>query len=66
MPRRLIFVKILGTGVNETLRCLSHEIKGLPAGTYHVFEMENGSTLYFNDFGVRSVLIADSIEALNH
>jgi len=63
---KVIFVKILGTGIHEQFRALSHEIVGLPAGTYHKFAMENGSVLYINDFGVRTVAIAGTPEALNH
>jgi len=63
---KVIYVKILGTGIQEQFRALSHEIVGLPAGTYHKFVLENGAMLYINDFGVRFVTIANSFEALNH
>lgn len=51
-----ILVEIKGTGINEEFEALSHEILGLPAGTYHKFEMKNGSTLFVNDFGIRTVV----------
>jgi hypothetical protein len=65
MAKKLIFVKLSGTGIHEQFRASSHEILGLPAGTYHKFVMENGSTLYVNDFGLRSVVIGDSQEEIS-
>ena len=64
MAKSPIYVKIIGTGINEVFKALSHEIKGLPGGTYHVFEMESGATVFFNDFGIRSVTIGNSLEAI--
>jgi len=63
--KNIIFVRIVGTGFNQVLKCHSHDIMGLPAGTYHKFEMDNGSTIYINDFGIRSVTVADAAEDLN-
>ncbi len=63
--KKLIYVHLRGTGVSETFKALSHEIVGLPADTYHKFVMENGATIYYNGFGIRSVIIADSVEALS-
>jgi hypothetical protein len=54
----LIHVKITGTGVNDEFDAVSHEIVGLPAGTYHKFDFVNGVTAYWNDFGIRCVYIA--------
>lgn len=65
MKKSLIYVRIIGTAINETFKAISHEVKAYPSNTYHVFEMENGAVLWFNDFGVRSLSIADSPEALN-
>lgn len=62
--RAPIYVKITGTGISEEFAALSHEIVGLPAGTYHKFEMPTGAVTYFNDFGVRTVVIADAPEDL--
>jgi len=63
--KKLLYVRLAGTGINQTFQCLSHELKGLPAGNFHIFEMENGATMYVNDFGIRFVTIADSLEKLN-
>jgi len=61
---KVLFVRIVGTAINETFKAREHEVVGFPAGTYHKFQMEDGTTVYFNDFGVRSVTIADSLEKL--
>lgn len=63
--RKLFYARIVGTGINATLKVTSHELRGLPAGTYHVFTLENGAVLYFNDFGVRTVTIADTLDQLS-
>jgi hypothetical protein len=52
-----IQVTLTGTGINENFLAMSHEIMGLPAGTYHKFLLEDGTFLYYNDFGLRTVLI---------
>lgn len=65
IKKNVIFVRIKGTGINESFRCRSHDIISLPAGTYHKFEMESGAITYVNDFGIRSVTIADSVEDLD-
>lgn len=65
IKKSLIYVHILGQGINETFRAVSHEVMGFPAGTYHKFVMEDGTDVYFNDFGVRSVKIADRLEKLS-
>jgi hypothetical protein len=57
--KKPIFVKITGTGIVQSFQCMSHDMQGLPAGTYHVFEMADGVKMYLNDFGIRTVLIAD-------
>lgn len=48
---------ITGTGINEALLCISHEVVGYPASTYHKFVYPNGSIILKNDFGVSSVAI---------
>lgn len=63
--KKLIYVKITGQGINERFEAVSHEVKGYPAGTYHCFELINGTELYFNDFGVRSIVISDRKELLD-
>jgi hypothetical protein len=65
MTKKFIYVKITGTGIFQTFKAVSHELRGLPAGSYHVFELPDGTTIYFNDFGVRSVVVADTPEKLN-
>ena len=52
-----IHVTMRGQGINEDFDAISHEIKGYPGGTYHVFELANGRLLYYNDFGIRVVQI---------
>lgn len=55
--KQLLLVRVLGTGINDSFNALSHEIVGLPAGTYHKFILPNGIEYYLNDFGIRSVAI---------
>lgn len=64
MPKR-IYVKITGTGLNETFQALSHEMIDMRAATYHLFTMPDGTKVYWNDFGIRTIIIADSIDKLN-
>ena len=64
MAKKVIYVKISGTGINQSFKALSHELQGLPAGTYHIFELEDGTKVYYNDFGIRTVLIADNPDKL--
>lgn len=52
-----IHVVMLGQGMREEFDALSHEIKGFPGGTYHVFDVGHGRTLFYNDFGMRLVQI---------
>lgn len=52
-----IHVVMVGQGLREEFDAISHEIKGYPGGTYHVFEVGQGRTLFYNDFGVRLVQI---------
>lgn len=63
--RKFIYVHIIGQGINKCLKCYSHEVKAYPANTYHVFEMPNGAFLWMNDFGIQSILVADSQEKLH-
>jgi len=65
VAKKLLYVRVTGTAYNQTFGVVSHELRGLPAGTYHIFEMADGTTVFLNDFGIRSVSIADSPEKLN-
>ena len=58
------FIKVTGTGIHEEFKAKSHEIVALPAGTYHKFVMPDGTIFMLNDFGVRTVTIADSADKL--
>lgn len=62
--KKLIYVCITGTGMYQDFKAVSHELRGLPADTYHIFEMEDGTTVYMNDFGIRSVTISDDPKKL--
>lgn len=57
VSKNRIRVRILGTGINEFFEAVTHEIVGLPAGTYHKFTYNDGTVTYYNDFGVRSVSV---------
>lgn len=63
----MIYVKVIGNGLNVPSRfqAKSHEVKGYPAGTYHLFIMENGAKFWLNDFGIRSVTTADDPKDLD-
>lgn len=65
MAKKPIYVCIKGQGVYEKFRAASHEVIGLAAGTYHKFILEDGTEVWFNDFGLRTVAIADSMAKLN-
>lgn len=55
-----IHVVMVGQGFHEEFNAISHEIRGFPGGTYHVFEVvgPNGvRQMFYNDFGVRLVQI---------
>ena len=52
-----IKITIAGQGIAAEFFAVSHEIMGLPAGTYHKFELEGGATLLYNDFGIRQLRI---------
>jgi hypothetical protein len=54
-----ITVTLTGTGINEHFTAVSHELVGLPAGTYHKFTLRGGAVLFYNDSGIRTVLIED-------
>ena len=64
MAKSLIYVKIQGTGIFEKFAARSHGFVANPASTYHRFILEDGTEFLINDFGIRSVTIADSPEAL--
>ena len=57
MSKKFIHIRITGTGVNEEFDCVSHELVGLPAGTYHKFTFANGVIAFYNDFGIRCVYV---------
>lgn len=59
------YVKVTGTGIHLDFKCKSHTILANPAGTYHKFVMPDGTVFYLNDFGVRTITIADSPDKLN-
>jgi hypothetical protein len=65
MTKKFIYVKITGTGIFQTFKAVSHELRGLPAGSYHIFVLEDGTEVFYNDFGVRTVVLADNPEKLN-
>ena len=62
---KIFYVRIIGTAISESFKAVSHEVKAYPSNTYHVFGMTNGSMLWFNDFGIRSILFADTPEGLH-
>lgn len=59
----MILVRITGTGINEVFKARSHELIGLPAGTYHKFILQNGIEIFYNDFGVRQVSLQRGVVA---
>jgi len=65
MPRKESYCRICGTGIDQTLRIFSHEVKSYPSNTYHIFELSNGAVLWLNDFGVKTLTFADSVDKLN-
>ena len=52
-----IRVHIEGTGIVEDFEAKSHELLGLPAGTYHKFILLDGTEALYNDFGIRFITI---------
>jgi len=59
------FIKVTGTGIHQEFKCKSHEVIGYPAGTYHKFIMPDGTIFLLNDFGIRTVTVADSADKLD-
>ena len=57
MTKMKIHVIMRGQGVSEEFDAVSHKIEGYPGGTYHIFDMGGGRTMFFNDFGIRVVQI---------
>lgn len=57
MSRKTIHVVMDGTGYHEDFYAYEHEILPYPAGTYHRFLLTNGDTVYYNDFGLRTLFI---------
>lgn len=64
MADKLRFFRIQGTGFDLRLKAKEYELRGLPAGTYHIFTLPDGTIFRMNDFNVRSVTDADSEEKL--
>lgn len=64
---KTIFIKIVGSSMvgPQYIEAAEHELVGLPADTFHKITLKNGTVLYFNNFGVRSVVIADNREKLD-
>lgn len=62
--QKTIYIKIIGTGIHVEMEAVAHELLGLPAGTYHKMTLKDGTTFLLNDFGIRSVTLADSPEQL--
>lgn len=60
-----IFVRLIGTGVDTRFKAITHDIIGMPADTYHKFTLEDGSVVYYNGYGVRTITIADTADGLN-
>ncbi len=54
-------IRILGTGLNESILVKSHEIIPYPASTYHKFVFPNDCVILRNDFGVAQLVI-DEVE----
>lgn len=50
---------IRGTGIAQDTECVAHEIVGFPASTYHKFTYADGTVFWLNDFGIRSVTLAN-------
>jgi hypothetical protein len=46
-----------GTSVSNLENVLNYELLDLKAGVYHKFSLEDGSVLYVNDFGIRSIQV---------
>lgn len=59
-----IYIRIIGTGLDQKFKCVSHEVVGLPANTYHKFTYADDTVVWWNDFGVARVIEADSPEKL--
>jgi hypothetical protein len=64
MPAKFLYIRIIGTGVDLQWKALTHRVVANPASTYHVFDMPDGTEYWYNDFGVRTVTVADSPEKL--
>lgn len=44
-----------GTSLTELHNVKMYELLDLKGGVYHKFTLEDGSLLYLNDFGIRSI-----------
>lgn len=64
-PKKRIYIKIIGTGIFEKIEAAEHELVGLPADTFHKITLMDGTIVYYNTFGVRSLSVADSLEKLD-
>lgn len=50
-------ITLMGTGINETILAVDHEMIGLHAATYHKITLVSGTVVFYNDFGIRSVWV---------
>lgn len=63
--KKIIYVRITGATYATSLKVVGHRVEAFPSNTYHVFDMENGSTLWLNDFGIQSLVFAADPKDLN-
>jgi hypothetical protein len=63
-PVKPIYVRLVGTGIDTSFVCRSHDIIGQPADTFHKFVMEDDVVVLYNNFGISCITIADSPEGL--
>ncbi len=54
-------VTISGGGVHDVLReVIEYEMLGLPASTYVKLKFADGRIAFYNDFGVRHIIVEES------
>lgn len=59
-----LYVRVIGTGVDQNFKCLSHEVVGYAANTYHKFTFADDTVVLWNDFGISRIIIADAPDKL--
>lgn len=61
MPAKKTYqITISGGGLHNIQRgVIEHTIEGYPGTTYHKLVLSDGKILYYNDFGVRTVLVEE-------